>query len=89
MRQYADARSGRSVGVITAHVPGPNAKHYRFTSALPTQILKVLAPDLTPLLRSHPPLTVPGNGQMIASAPTGIHANVVSTEGPPVTRISK
>jgi len=79
----------RFFGVITAHVPGPNAKHYRFTSALPTQILKVLAPDLTPLLRSHPPLTVPGNGQMIASAPTGIHANVVSTEGPPVTRISK
>jgi hypothetical protein len=40
----------RFFGVITAHVPGPNAQHYRFTSALPTQVVKALAPALQPLI---------------------------------------
>jgi membrane peptidoglycan carboxypeptidase len=31
-------------GTLTAFVPGPEAADYRFTSALPTQILKTLAP---------------------------------------------
>ncbi|WP_029013938.1 transglycosylase domain-containing protein [Niveispirillum irakense] len=37
-------------GVITAHVHGPEAAQYRFTSALPAQLLKILAPSLSPLL---------------------------------------
>jgi hypothetical protein len=36
----------RHFGVLTAHVKGPDAANYKFTSALPAQILKVLAPKL-------------------------------------------
>jgi membrane peptidoglycan carboxypeptidase len=36
----------RYFGVLTAYVKGPDASSYRFTSALPTQILKTLAPLL-------------------------------------------
>lgn len=35
-------------GTLTAYVPGPEANGYRFTSALPVQILKTLAPALKP-----------------------------------------
>ena len=40
----------RYFGVITAYVPGQSAQNYNFTSALPVQILKNLAPDLNPYL---------------------------------------
>lgn len=39
-------------GTLTAYVPSANAGNYSFTSALPTQILKILAPHLTPLITS-------------------------------------
>lgn len=39
----------RFFGTITAYVPGEQAAQYKFTSALPVQILKVLAPTLRPL----------------------------------------
>ncbi len=52
----------RFFGAITAFVPGPGAAAYRFTSSLPVQLLKVLLPDLEPLILSprgdighHPP----------------------------------
>ncbi|MFO1126896.1 MAG: transglycosylase domain-containing protein [Rhodospirillales bacterium] len=44
----------RFFGVVTAHVPGPNAKHYRFTSALPVQVLKSLEPALASMLNEQP-----------------------------------
>ena len=37
-------------GVITAFVPGEAAGNYRFTSGLPVQLLKILAPILLPAL---------------------------------------
>lgn len=40
----------RFFGVITAYVPGPHAADYSFTSSLPVQILKAMAPVLMPLL---------------------------------------
>ena len=40
----------RYFGVITAYVPGETAQNYNFTSALPVQILKNLAPELNPYL---------------------------------------
>lgn len=58
----------RFFGVVTAHVPGVNAKHYRFTSALPTQVLKSLEPALSPLLRSSPHLPVPQESPAVAIA---------------------
>ncbi len=36
----------RYFGTVTAYVPGEKAKDYRFTSALPVQVLKVLLPVL-------------------------------------------
>ena len=44
----------RFFGVITAHVHGPDAANYRFTSALPSQLLKSLAPALQPLIQQTP-----------------------------------
>ncbi len=40
----------RFFGTVTAHVRGPEAARYRFTSALPAQLLKSLAPTLQPLI---------------------------------------
>lgn len=40
----------RFFGAITAYVAGPEAAGYRFTSSLPVQVLKVLAPKLMPLI---------------------------------------
>lgn len=45
----------RWFGVLTAHVPGPAAAEYRFTSALPSQALKYLAPHLAPVFSDKPP----------------------------------
>jgi membrane peptidoglycan carboxypeptidase len=44
----------RFFGTMTAYVPGREAANYGFTSALPVQTLKVLAPKLLPLIdRAH------------------------------------
>ena len=40
----------RHFGTLTAYVPGPQAKDFRFTSALPVQILKTMAPLLKPVV---------------------------------------
>jgi membrane peptidoglycan carboxypeptidase len=54
----------RYFGVITAYVPGEGAQNYNFTSALPVQILKNLAPELNPYLD---PLSAKGCGAPTAS----------------------
>ena len=41
----------RHFGVITAYVPGALADNYNFTSALPVQILKIMAPHIGPYLQ--------------------------------------
>ncbi|HEY5598409.1 MAG TPA: glycosyl transferase family 51, partial [Kiloniellales bacterium] len=41
----------RFFGTIVAHVKGPQAANYSFTSALPAQILKILGPTLAPLVQ--------------------------------------
>ena len=38
-------------GTLTAFVPGAGAQAYKFTSALPVQVLKGMAPILTPYLQ--------------------------------------
>jgi hypothetical protein len=40
----------RFFGTLTAYVPGSRAAQYDFTSALPVQLLKVLAPILAPYI---------------------------------------
>ncbi len=50
----------RFFGTITAHVDGPEAAQYRFTSALPAQLFKSLAPILQPLVdQPGPPRPTP------------------------------
>lgn len=44
----------RFFGSMTAYVHGPESKHYDFTSALPVQLLVVLAPSLMPLIEPNP-----------------------------------
>jgi len=44
----------RFFGSMTAYVHGPGSKNYDFTSALPVQLLVVLAPNLMPLIEPHP-----------------------------------
>ncbi len=49
----------RHFGTLTAYVPGEQADHYSFTSALPVQIVKQLAPLLGPVV-SPPVLSTSG-----------------------------
>ena len=44
----------RFFGSMTAYVHGPESKNYDFTSALPVQLLTVLAPSLMPLIEPNP-----------------------------------
>ena len=48
----------RFFGSMTAYVRGPESKNYDFTSALPVQLLAVLAPTLMPLIEPPTPGTV-------------------------------
>ena len=41
----------RHFGTMTAFVPGQSAETFKFTSALPVQVLKGMAPILTPYLQ--------------------------------------
>jgi hypothetical protein len=47
---FAFILGDRHFGTLTAYVKGPNAARYRFTSALPVQVLKSLEPTLAPLI---------------------------------------
>jgi hypothetical protein len=37
-------------GTVTVYVSGPESRQFGFTSSLPVQILKVIAPSLTPAI---------------------------------------
>ncbi len=50
-------------GTLTAFVPGASAQGFKFTSALPVQVLKGMAPILTPYLQ-------PGNSTLCQVLPT-------------------
>jgi membrane peptidoglycan carboxypeptidase len=77
----------RYFGVITAYVPGQGAQNYNFTSALPVQILKNLAPDLNPYLD---PLAAKGcgagsaryNDNTAAAQPEAIPASALRPKTP-------
>ncbi|NYE64181.1 membrane peptidoglycan carboxypeptidase [Duganella sp. 1224] len=54
----------RFFGSMTAYVHGPESKNYDFTSALPVQLLVVLAPSLMPLIEPHA-VPKPGAAPMV------------------------
>jgi membrane peptidoglycan carboxypeptidase len=70
----------RFFGVITAHVPGANVKGHRFTSALPTQILKALDPVLEPVLQGGLSTPIPGMSSLLAESATGDDAEQFDAE---------
>jgi hypothetical protein len=47
----------RYFGAITAYVAAPEASKYSFTSSLPVQVMKVLAPGIMPFLEREPEST--------------------------------
>ncbi|AVR95688.1 transglycosylase domain-containing protein [Pseudoduganella armeniaca] len=58
----------RFFGSMTAYVHGPESKNYDFTSALPVQLLTVLAPSLMPLIEPNQKAVVPGDSTVAAAA---------------------
>ena len=44
----------RFFGTVTAYVPGQDAARFHFTSALAVQLVKILQPELKPLLDGPP-----------------------------------
>ena len=63
----------RHFGTLTAYVPGEQADRYSFTSALPVQIVKQLAPLLGPVVsppvRSTDESRAPGSSSCAGLAP--------------------
>jgi len=62
----------RFFGSMTAYVHGPESKNYDFTSALPVQLLTVLAPSLMPLIEPNAQKAAPVVTAMAAGAPGGV-----------------
>jgi len=62
----------RFFGSMTAYVHGPESKNYDFTSALPVQLLTVLAPSLMPLIEPNQQKAAPVVTAMAAAAPGGV-----------------
>jgi hypothetical protein len=69
----------RYFGVITAYVQGREAADYRFTSALPVTLMKILAPTLTANIDATTTRTSdnPGNGIKTKATP-----HKISFDGP-------
>jgi len=62
----------RFFGAITAYVQGPEAANYSFTSGLPVQVLRNLAPTLAPLVTGAQAVLTPdkgGNGPVDMALP--------------------
>jgi membrane peptidoglycan carboxypeptidase len=80
----------RFFGVVTAYVTGPEAARYQFTSALPVQVLKGLAPVLTPHFewsqgKDVRPRSVVERGKEPALTPTKNPKTITSTQVKPKT----
>ncbi len=58
----------RHFGTITAYVPGAAAEGFRFTSALPVQIVKQMAPLLSPVVHAAPGTACVAPGSAAAAA---------------------
>lgn len=67
----------RFFGTVTAFVPGADAANYSFTSSLPVQLLKVMAPRLKPLVGS-PALVIK---RRLPTAPNRLATSVPTAPG--------
>jgi membrane peptidoglycan carboxypeptidase len=77
----------RFFGVVTAYVTGPEAARYQFTSALPVQVLKSLAPILTPRFEWTQGEDGKNRSEKIsdASRPTALASSMERRKGPSLT----
>ncbi len=67
----------RFFGVISAHVPGPEAAKFDFTSALAAELLKVLSPSLVPMIER--------SGAALSPFPAQPKVSLTkASQGPPV-----
>jgi hypothetical protein len=70
---FAFVLGERHFGVVTAYVAGPSAAEYRFTSALPLEVLRALSPTIAPLVGAAPiareadALAMPAPGEAVAT----------------------
>lgn len=73
----------RYFGTMMAYVREPHAARYRFTSALPTQLLKTLTPALQPLMEEGS-CTAPTSSPVTTGARDGAGGGSLSAAGGPV-----
>ena len=84
----------RHFGTVTAYVPGPDAGKFRFTSALPVQIVKLMAPLLEPAISGKPGVACPTVSQtdlIEAREPPGktlVSIDQTSTAAPTTTAVA-
>ncbi len=71
--------SDRYFGVITAYVQGREAADYRFTSALPVTLMKILAPTL---LANFDPTRDPLSGDLENGIKRKVSPNKINFDGP-------
>ncbi len=91
---FAFILGDRFYGVIGAYIKGAESADFEFTSTLATQVFKVLAPELAPLVAAvrgepaspeHP--NIPAEPEFLASdetLPSG-HPNILAEPEPPMT----
>ncbi len=70
----------RFFGVISAHVPGPDAAKFDFTSALAAELLKVLSPSLIPMIEQAGTALAPTDSIVPKPAPRLAGSQPPSTE---------
>jgi len=62
----------RFFGTVIVYVSGPESRHFGFTSSLPVQILKVLAPTLMPMIERAEATPLDSNEPVYDSADVGL-----------------
>ena len=86
---FVFAVGDRYFGVITAYVAGQKADEFRFTSALPVQILKLLEPPLQVLVQAgHPGSTLTRSEPRPSGVPTDPDAELLETRADAAPRSS-
>ena len=89
----------RYYGVITAAVLGPQAAQYRFTSALPLAVMKILAPSFEHELRPRGapegiqlvdtrPKSAPADTTAVRVASEPLRPSTLAAPSPPAPRIA-
>lgn len=75
----------RFFGVASAYVEGTDASRYAFTSGLPVRVVRLLLPELKPLLNGPDVASAPDTGRTEgATGPPAGHSRVPGQLDPPI-----